>query len=164
MNPITTFLWFDGRALEAARFYVAIFPNSRIHGEEDYPEVEFPEGAEADPGSVMTVSFELEGTPFVGLNGGPLYSFTPAISFQISCETQDEVDYFWDRLTEGGGEPGRCGWLTDRFGVSWQVVPTTLGRLAAGPDQEAANRMWQAMLGMDKLVIADLERAYAGEQ
>lgn len=164
MKGISTMLWFDGQALSAARFYTAIFPNSRIHGEEAYPDVEFPEGAEADPGSVMTVSFELDGRPFTGLNGGPQFTFTEAISFVVSCESQDEVDYFWDRLLDGGGEPSQCGWLKDRYGVSWQVVPTALFEIASRPDQDGVQRAWQAMLSMSKLDIAGLERAYEGSE
>jgi predicted 3-demethylubiquinone-9 3-methyltransferase (glyoxalase superfamily) len=162
MKGLSTMLWFDGQALDAARFYVGIFPNSRIDGDDAYPDVEYPAHAEFDPGSVMTVSFALDGMPFTALNGGPLYTFTEAISFVISCESQEEVDYFWERLTEGGGEPGRCGWLKDRFGVSWQVVPTRLHELGSGPDPDGAQRVWQAMLQMDKLDIAGLERAYDG--
>jgi predicted 3-demethylubiquinone-9 3-methyltransferase (glyoxalase superfamily) len=151
-------LWFDHQAREAARFYASIFPNSVVHGDAVNPDDE-----PAEASSVMTVSFELDGVPFTGLNGGPQYTFTPAVSFVVSCEGQDEVDYFWDRLTEGGGEPGRCGWLTDRFGVSWQVVPTALFEITSGPDAEGAQRAWQAMMGMDKLEIAALQRAYDGE-
>jgi len=163
MQGLSTMLWFDGQALEAARFYVSVFPNSVIHGDAAFPDVDYPENAQADPGSVMTVSFELDGRPFTALNGGPQYTFSEAISFVVTCEGQDEVDYFWDRLTDGGGEPGRCGWLKDPFGVSWQVVPTALFELGSGPDAEGAQRVWQAMLGMDKLSIPDLQRAYDGE-
>lgn len=162
MNGISTMLWFDGQALSAARFYTEIFPNSVIHGGEDFPDVEYPENAEADPGTVMTVSFEIDGRPFTALNGGPMYTFTEAISFVVSCASQDEVDYFWDRLTDGGGEPGRCGWLKDRFGVSWQVVPTALFEITSGPDAEGCQRAWQAMLSMEKMDIAALQRAYDG--
>jgi predicted 3-demethylubiquinone-9 3-methyltransferase (glyoxalase superfamily) len=162
MKGLSTMLWFDGRALEAARFYVSIFPNSVVHGEDAFPDVEYPENATSDPGGVMTVSFELDGHPFTGLNGGPQYTFSEAISFVVACESQDEVDYFWDRLTDGGGEPGRCGWLKDRFGVSWQVVPTALFEIASGPDEEGSKRTWQAMLGMDKIDIEALQRAYDG--
>jgi predicted 3-demethylubiquinone-9 3-methyltransferase (glyoxalase superfamily) len=163
MKGLSTMLWFDGQALQAARFYASIFPNSVVHGDEAYPDVEFPVGAQPDPGSVMTVSFELDGMPFTGLNGGPQYTFSEATSFVVSCEGQDEVDYFWERLTEGGGQPGQCGWLKDRFGVSWQVVPTELLAIASGPDPEGGKRTWQAMLTMQKIDIAALQRAYDGE-
>ena len=162
MKDLSTMLWFDGQALAAARYYTAIFPNSTINGEEVFPDVEYPENAEADPGGVMTVAFELDGRPFTALNGGPMYTFSEAISFVVTCEGQDEVDYYWDRLTDGGGEPGACGWLKDRFGVSWQVVPTALFELGSGPDPEGAQRVWQAMLGMSKLDIAALQAAYDG--
>ena len=162
MKGISTMLWFDGRALEAARFYTAIFPNSIIHGDESYPDVEYPENAQADAGSVMTVSFEIDGRPFTALNGGPQFTFTEAISLVVSCESQDEVDYFWDRLIDGGGEPSQCGWLKDRFGVSWQVVPTALYEITAGPDEAGRQRAWQAMLSMQKMDIAELQRAYDG--
>jgi predicted 3-demethylubiquinone-9 3-methyltransferase (glyoxalase superfamily) len=162
MKGLSTMLWFDGQALEAARFYVSIFPHSVVHGDVVYPDAEYPEGARADPGATMTVSFELDGRAFTGLNGGPQFTFSEAISFVVACENQDEVDYFWDRLLEGGGQPSRCGWLKDRFGVSWQVVPTALFEITSGPDPEGGQRAWQAMLGMEKIDIAALRRAYDG--
>ena len=154
MNGISTFLWFDGAAEEAADHYVSIFPNSSItsvsrQGEE----------VEGVPAPVLMVSFELDGRPFTALNGGPMFSFTPAISFVVSCEGQAEVDEYWSRLSEGGSE-GQCGWLTDRFGVSWQVVPSALGTFIGGADTAGAARAMQAMLGMRKLVIEDLAKAY----
>ena len=154
MNGISTFLWFDGTAEAAADRYVSIFPNSSItsvsrQGEE----------VEGVPAPVLMVSFELDGRPFTALNGGPMFSFTPAISFVVSCEGQDEVDEYWSRLSEGGSE-GQCGWLTDRFGVSWQVVPSALGTFIGGADPAGAARAMQAMLGMRKLVIEDLAKAY----
>ena len=154
MNGISTFLWFDGAAEEAADHYVSIFPNSSIDSVSR-------QGAEADgvPAPVLMVSFQLDGRPFVALNGGPMFSFTPAISFVVSCEGQDEVDEYWSRLSEGGSE-GQCGWLTDRFGVSWQVVPSALGTFIGGADPAGAARAMQAMLGMRKLVIEDLAKAY----
>jgi predicted 3-demethylubiquinone-9 3-methyltransferase (glyoxalase superfamily) len=156
MNGISTFLWFDEQAAQAAAFYVSIFPNSSIDGqatfEDERPGKEF---------TSTTVSFELDGRPFTALNGGPLFAFTPAISFVVSCEGQDEVDYYWDRLGDGG-EPGRCGWLVDRFGVSWQVVPTALSEYLGGPDPEGSSRAMAAMLEMDKLDIAGLRQAYEG--
>lgn len=154
MNGISTFLWFDGAAEEAADHYVSIFPNSSIDSVSR-------QGAEADgvPAPVLMVSFQLDGRPFVALNGGPMFSFTPAISFVVSCEGQAEVDEYWSRLSEGGSE-GQCGWLTDRFGVSWQVVPSALGTFIGGADTAGAARAMQAMLGMRKLVIEDLAKAY----
>jgi predicted 3-demethylubiquinone-9 3-methyltransferase (glyoxalase superfamily) len=154
VNGISTFLWFDGAAEEAADHYVSIFPNSSIDSVSR-------QGAEADgvPAPVLMVSFQLDGRPFVALNGGPMFSFTPAISFVVSCEGQAEVDEYWSRLSEGGSE-GQCGWLTDRFGVSWQVVPSALGTFIGGADPAGAARAMQAMLGMRKLVIEDLAKAY----
>jgi predicted 3-demethylubiquinone-9 3-methyltransferase (glyoxalase superfamily) len=159
---ITPFLWFDDQAEEAANLYVSVFPDSRITGITRYGEAgqEVTGGA---PGSVMTVTFELFGQPITALNGGPLFRFTEATSFAVSCETQDEVDRYWDLLTEGGDPAAQqCGWLKDRFGLSWQIVPTVLGRLLGDPDPEKAGRTMQAMLRMKKLDIAELERAHAG--
>jgi predicted 3-demethylubiquinone-9 3-methyltransferase (glyoxalase superfamily) len=157
MQTITPCLWFDTESEEAARFYTSIFPNSKIVDTTYY--------GEAGPrpaGTVLTVEFELDGRSFTALNGGPQFKFSEAISFQISCENQDEVDAYWSKLTEGGGEEGPCGWLKDRFGVSWQVVPTALPRLLADPDREKAQRVMAAMLQMRKIDVAELERA-AGE-
>jgi len=155
MQKITPCLWFDKNGEEAARFYVSVFPNSRI--------VEVTRYGEANPsqaGTVMTVSFELEGQSYVALNGGPQYTFSEAISFSVSCETQEEVDEYWSKLTDGG-EEGPCGWLKDRFGVSWQVVPTALPRLLTQTDAETSQRVMRAMMNMRKLDIAELERAAA---
>jgi predicted 3-demethylubiquinone-9 3-methyltransferase (glyoxalase superfamily) len=157
-QKITPFLWFDGQAEEAANFYASIFDNSRILDVARYGEV-----GPGKKGSVMTVSFELEGQKFVGLNGGPHYKFTPAISFYISCRTQEEVDYFWERLLESGGKPSQCGWLSDRFGVSWQVVPDALIEYLQDEDREKAQRVMQAMLQMVKIDINKLKEAY-GQQ
>ena len=154
-QKITPFLWFDGQAEEAANFYTSIFDNSRIFDIARYGEV-----GPGEKGSVMTVSFELEGQKFVGLNGGPHYKFTPAISFYISCQTQEEVDYFWDRLLANGGKPSQCGWLMDKFGVSWQVVPDVLIELLQDKDREKAQRVMQAMLQMVKIDIRKLHEAY----
>jgi len=154
-QKITPFLWFDGQAEEAANFYTSIFDNSKVLDVARYGEV-----GPGEKGSVMTVSFELEGQRFVGLNGGPHYKFTPAISFYISCETQEEVDYFWDKLLEGGGKPSQCGWLSDRFGVSWQVVPDALIEFLQDEDREKAQRVMQAMLQMVKIDIKKLQEAY----
>ena len=156
MQKIVPFLWFDGRAEEAMNFYVSIFRNSKIGSVSRY--------GEAGPGakgSVMSATFQLEGQDFLALNGGPQYSFTPAISMFVNCDTQEEVDFFWDRLSEGGRE-NQCGWLQDKFGLSWQVIPTTLGELLGDRNREKANRVMQAMLQMKKIDIAKLREAYDG--
>ena len=157
MNGISTFLWFDDRAQEAAEFYVSVFPGSRLTGDDVFDDPR-PDG----PGAVTLVTFELAGRPFTALNGGPMFSFSPAISFVVDCDDQAEVDYYWDRLTEGG-EESMCGWLIDRFGVSWQVVPRALGSLIGGPDPDGAARATAAMLQMRKLDVGTLEAAYRGE-
>jgi predicted 3-demethylubiquinone-9 3-methyltransferase (glyoxalase superfamily) len=157
MQKITPCLWFDTQAEEAAAFYTSVFANSRI--------LEVSRYGEAGPGpagSVMTVSFELDGQEFVGLNGGPHFTFNEAISFQVSCADQEEVDTFWSRLSEGG-EEGPCGWLKDRYGVSWQIVPTRLTELLSHPDPQTSQRVMEAMLQMRKIDIAALERAAAAE-
>jgi predicted 3-demethylubiquinone-9 3-methyltransferase (glyoxalase superfamily) len=153
MQKITPFLWFDGKAEEAANFYTSIFPNSKI--------VSMMRSGETGPGpkgSVMSATFELQGQEFIALNGGPMFTFSPAISFFVHCETQEEVDHFWEKLSEGG-EKQRCGWLKDKFGVSWQVVPSVLGQLLEDKDAEKSKRVMNAMLQMDKLDIARLKRA-----
>lgn len=153
MQKITPSLWFDTEAEEAARFYASVFPNSRV--------VEVTRYGSAGPrpeGMVMTVSFDLDGQRFVALNGGPEFAFNEAVSFQVSCETQADVDTYWSRLSEGG-EEGPCGWLKDRFGLSWQIVPTVLPELLADPDRERSQRVMGAMLGMRKIEIEALERA-----
>jgi predicted 3-demethylubiquinone-9 3-methyltransferase (glyoxalase superfamily) len=155
-TQISTCLWFDGRAEEAANFYVSIFPNSKI-----LKTARYPEGAPGPSGSVMTIEFELDGRKFLGLNGGPHFKFNEAISFIISCQTQEEVDRYWQALTAGGGEV-QCGWVKDKFGVSWQVVPTALGELLSDPDAHKAKRVMQAMMGMKKLDIRGLQQAAAG--
>lgn len=156
MQKITPFLWFDQQAEEAARFYTSIFKNSRIGTVLRY-------GAEGPgpQGSVMIVDFEIEGQPFTALNGGPMFQFTSAISFVVHCESQAEVDALWEKLTEGGEEE-QCGWLKDRFGVSWQIVPTVLYEMLNDPDEGKVTRVKQAILKMIKLDIGELERAYAG--
>jgi len=156
MQKITTFLWFDRQAEEAARFYVSVFTNSRI-----VKTVRYGAAGPGPTGSVMTVAFELNGVPFTALNGGPLFHFSEAISFVVNCQSQPEVDTLWQKLS-AGGEPGRCGWLKDKYGLSWQVVPTVLPVLLSDPDAAKAQRTMQAMLKMDKLDIAGLERAHAG--
>lgn len=153
VQKITPCLWFDRNAEEAANHYVSIFKNSRIVTTSRY--------GEAGPlpkGTVLTVIFELEGQRFMGLNGGPLFKFSEAISMMVACDTQDEIDRFWDKLS-AGGEKGRCGWLKDRFGVSWQVVPSMLSELMGGGDAARANRVMTALMRMNKLDIAALRRA-----
>ena len=165
MGPqaITPCLWFDSQAEEAAQYYTGIFKNSRIGKISRYTEA----GHEVHgrpAGSVLTVEFELNGQPFTALNGGPHFQFNEAVSFQIMCRTQDEVDYYWNQLTQGGDPNAQqCGWLKDRYGLSWQVVPTVLAELMSGPDREAAGRVMEALLPMKKLDIAALQRAFEGE-
>ncbi|MFX1736123.1 VOC family protein [Paraburkholderia sp. A1RI_3L] len=157
MQKIAPFLWFNGQAEEAANLYTSIFRNSRITEIQRYGEA-----GPGETGSVMSVSFELEGQAFIALNGGPAFTFSPAISFFVHCETQDEVDALWTKLGEGGGEPRQCGWISDRFGVTWQIVPTALGRMLRDKDAGKSKRVMQAMLKMVKLDIAALEAAYEG--
>ena len=156
MPKITPFLWFDGQAEEAAELYVSIFENSRI-----VETSRFTEAGPGEAGTVMTVVFELDGQQFVGLNGGPQFPFTEAVSFAVQCESQEEIDRFWAALTEGG-EEGPCGWLKDRYGLSWHIVPTAAIRMIQDEDRERANRVMQAILGMRKLDLAAIEAAYAG--
>ena len=156
MSPIIPNLWFDTEAEQAAEFYTSVFPNSRIVSTALYPE-----GSPGPVGTVMTVEFELDGQRFVGINGGPQFPFTEAVSFQINCDGQDEVDYYWEKLTDGG-EESMCGWLRDRFGLSWQVVPAGMDEVFADPDPARAQRAMQAMLGMRKLDIAALREAADG--
>lgn len=155
MKPLVTCLWFDGRAMEAAEFYVSLIPNSRIGAVTPYP----AEAPGAQPGQVMTVEFELNGQPFIGLNGGAMYQFSEAISLQIACADQAEIDRCWDALTADGGEPGRCGWCKDRFGLSWQVTPEQLPRLLKPDNPARARAVMDAFMGMDKFDIAALEAA-----
>ena len=155
MQRITPFLWFNDNAEEAINLYTSIFPNSKIGSVTRYGE-----GAPRPAGAVMTANFELDGLEFVALNGGPHFSFSPAISFYVSCKTQAEVDDLWEKLAEGGEEQ-QCGWVKDRFGLSWQIVPTVLGELMGDPDPVKAQRVMQAMLKMGKLDIAALQQAYA---
>jgi predicted 3-demethylubiquinone-9 3-methyltransferase (glyoxalase superfamily) len=157
MPKIKPFLWFDTQAEEAAKFYVSIFKNSKI--------VKVARYGEAGPGpkgSVMTVVFQLDGQEFIALNGGPHFKFTEAISFVVECKTQEEVDEYWEKLTEGGQEV-QCGWLKDKYGLSWQITPTALGEMLSDPDREKAKRVMEAMLKMKKIEIAELRRAYGGE-
>src|SRR5262245_37600998 len=158
MPQLTPNLWFDRNAEEAAEFYVSIFPNSRVDRVNRAP-ADFPNGRKGD---VVTVDWTLDGQPFTGINGGPEFRFNEAISFVIDCADQAQVDRYWEALTAEGGEPGPCGWLKDRFGVSWQVVPKRLDELMAGRDPAGSERAMQAMLRMGKLDIAALEAAYRG--
>jgi predicted 3-demethylubiquinone-9 3-methyltransferase (glyoxalase superfamily) len=155
MGSITPSLWFDGDLEEAARFYTSVFPNSSIEGFHRYTDA-----GPGTPGDVMSGTFVLDGTRFVGINGGPEFPFTEAVSFEVRCADQDEVDYYWDRLVDGG-EESQCGWCKDRYGLSWQIVPERLHELVYDPDQERAAAATRAMLGMRKIVIAELEAAVA---
>ncbi|MFC9843581.1 VOC family protein [Streptomyces sp. NPDC060223] len=157
-NGFTTCLWFDGQAEEAVDHYISIFKNSELGRITRYTEA-----GPGPVGSVVTVEFVANGQKFIALNGGPQFTFNEAISFQIDCDDQEEVDYYWNKLTEGGGEGGPCGWLKDKYGVSWQVVPVRLVEMVVDPDPQKAARATAAMLKMGKLDIAALEKAYAGE-
>jgi predicted 3-demethylubiquinone-9 3-methyltransferase (glyoxalase superfamily) len=158
---ITPFLWFDDNAEEAAKFYTSIFKNSKVgkisrYGKEGYEIHRRPAG------TAMTVEFEIEGEKFIALNGGPQFKFTEAVSFSVDCKTQEEVDRLWERLTEGGGEEGVCGWLKDKYGLSWQINPTILGEMLADKDRKKAGRVMEAMLKMKKMDIKALKKAYEG--
>jgi len=154
MQKITTFLWFDQQAEEAMNLYMSLFKNSKVLSVSRYPE-----GGPMPAGTLMTATFQLDGQEFMALNGGPEFKFTEAVSLFVTCETQAEVDHFWDHLSEGG-EKSRCGWLKDRFGLSWQIVPTALGELMGDPNPRKAQNVMQAMLQMDKLDIAALQAAH----
>jgi predicted 3-demethylubiquinone-9 3-methyltransferase (glyoxalase superfamily) len=158
MPAITPSLWFDGTAEAAAEFYVSLFPNSRIDAVQRSP----ADNPSTKAGEVLIVGFTLDGLAFTGINGGPEFPFTEAVSFSIACEDQAEVDRLWDALVEGGGEHGQCGWLKDRFGLSWQVVPREMGAYLGGPDPDGAARAMVAMLRMQKLDVATLRAAYEG--
>ena len=162
IQRITPCLWFDDQAEEAAAFYTSIFPNSRVVAISRYGEAG-REIHDRPAGTVMTVAFELDGQRFTALNGGPVFTFNEAISLQVHCETQAEVDHYWEKLS-AGGDPGaqQCGWLKDRYGASWQVVPAVLPEMLADPESEGSQRAMEAMLEMKKLDIATLERAFAG--
>ena len=158
MQKITPFLWFDNNAEEAVKFYTSIFKNSKILTVARYNE----EGAKASgraKGSVMTIAFDLNGQEFVAINGGPVFKFTEAISFVVNCENQEEIDHFWEKLSEGGQEV-QCGWLKDMYGISWQIVPTILGKMMSDPDPKKSENAMKAMLQMKKLDIKKLEQAY----
>ncbi|MGH3749271.1 MAG: VOC family protein [Micromonosporaceae bacterium] len=156
-HPLTTCLWFDGQAEEAANHYVSIFKDSKLGRVGRYTDA-----GPGAPGAVMTVEFEVNGQKFVALNGGPEFKFNEAISFQVFCDDQDEIDYYWNKLTQGG-EPVMCGWVKDKYGVSWQVVPSVLIDMTTDPDPVKATRVFEAMLAMRKLDIAPLQKAYAGD-
>lgn len=160
MQKITPYLWFkDGKSMEeAVNLYTSLFKNSRIENM-----VRYPEGIPGVGGTVMTGVFYLEGQEFMVLNGGPQFTFNESISFFVKCKDQAEVDHFWNRLTANGGEESMCGWLKDKFGVSWQIIPDALGELMGDKDPEKSGRVMQAMLKMKKIIVADLEKAYRGE-
>ena len=158
MPKITTFLTYNDQAEEAARLYTSLFKNSRIKDIARYPDA-----VEGQGGKVMTVQFELAGQEYIALNGGPTFKFAEGISLLVNCETQEEIDTLWSKLTADGGKPGPCGWLTDKFGVSWQIVPSVLSKLIGGSDKAGAERATKAMLSMGKLDVGALQRAYDGE-
>ena len=158
MPKITPFLWFDSQAEEAASFYVSIFPNSKIGKVARYGKT-----GPGPEGSVLTIVFSLDGQEFTGLNAGPHFKFTEAISFVVPCKTQGEIDNYWSKLTSGGGQESQCGWLKDKFGLSWQIVPTVLGELMSDADPQKSNRVMQSLLQMKKLDIATLQKARDGK-
>jgi predicted 3-demethylubiquinone-9 3-methyltransferase (glyoxalase superfamily) len=157
MQKITPFLWFDNQAEEAANFYVSVFKDGRIKNITRYGDA-----GPGPKGSVMVVSFEINGQSFAALNGGPTFKFTEAVSFLVHCKTQEEVDYYWDKLTGAGGAPSRCGWLKDKYGLSWQIIPDVLLDMVNDPDAAKSNRAFEAMLKMAKIDIGKLQEAYAG--
>ena len=163
MRKMTSCLWFDDQAEEAARFYTSIFPDSKVDTTTRYS-AEASQVAGRPEGSVMTVTFELDGNKFMGLNGGPIFQFSEAVSFIVPCRDQQEIDFFWDRLIADGGHPSQCGWLKDRFGVSWQIVPENMEEIMKQGDAEGQRRMMAALLTMTKLDVAALQRAYEGAQ
>jgi len=156
MPKITPFLWFDSQAEEAAKFYTSVFKNSKIGTMARYGDA-----GPGPKGSVMTASFQIEGQDFVALNGGPHFKFTEAVSFVVSCESQEEVDYYWKNLIAGGGQESQCGWLKDKFGLSWQIVPTILSKLLQDKDAKKAQQVMKEMMKMKRIIVADLQRAYA---
>jgi predicted 3-demethylubiquinone-9 3-methyltransferase (glyoxalase superfamily) len=161
-HPLTPCLWFDTEAEEAANFYCSVFPDSEITAISRFPNA--GQDIHGKPaGSVMVVAFELKGQAFTALNGGPQFKFDEAVSFQVMCDSQGEVDYYWDALTKDGGQEGPCGWLKDKFGLSWQVVPAAIPRMMSDPDARKSARVMNAFMTMKKLDLAALERAYAGQ-
>jgi predicted 3-demethylubiquinone-9 3-methyltransferase (glyoxalase superfamily) len=158
MQKITPFLWFDGKAEEAMKLYTSVFKNSKIVNISYWGE-----GSPFPKGQVMTGVFELDGVQFYAFDAGPMFKFTEATSFFVSCETQEEVDHYWNKLTADGGQESQCGWLKDKFGLSWQIIPVQLMQLGRDKDAEKAGRVWQAMMQMRKIIIADLQKAYDGK-
>ena len=161
IQKVTPFLWFDSKAEEAVKFYTSIFKNSKILGITRYDET----GSKASgrpKGSVMTVAFQIEGQNFTALNGGPVFKFSPAVSFVINCNNQEEIDHFWSKLSKGG-KPNQCGWLEDKYGVTWQIVPTVLVKMLQDKDKKKVSRVTEAFLKMKKFDIATLKRAYKGD-
>ena len=158
MQKITPFLWFDNQAEEAVNFYTSVFKNSKMGNIARYGDA-----GPGPKGSVMTASFQLEGQEFIALNGGPHFKFTEAVSFVVNCETQEEIDSYWNKLTSGGGQESQCGWLKDKFGLSWQIVPTIIGKLLSDKDAKRSQRVMQALMPMKKLIIADLQKAAEGK-
>ncbi len=156
-QTITTYLWFDGNAEEAVELYTSIFPRSRVT-----KVARWGEGGPGPAGTVMNIAFELDGQQFIALNGGPHFKFTPAISLFVSCKSQQEVDHYWSKLLAAGGKPTQCGWLEDKFGLSWQIIPTALVELMSDSDPKRSGRVAQALMTMQKIDIAALERAHAG--
>ena len=162
MQKITPFLWFDHKAEEAAKFYTSVFKNSKIGKILRYDEAS-AKAAGGTVGSVLTIEFEIEGQKFTALNGGPQFKFNESVSFVVYCQTQDEVDYFWQKLTADGGQESECGWLRDKFGLSWQVTPTVLIEMLQDKDPKKSGRVMNAMMQMQKIDISKLKAAYAGE-
>jgi len=158
MQKITPFLWFDGNAEEAMNFYTSIFKNSKVVRVSRYGE-----GGPGPTGTVMSATFQIEGQEFMALNGGPHFKFTPAISLFVNCETQEEVDEIWNKFLSAGGKADQCGWLTDKYGLSWQIIPKALGEMLSDPDPEKSQRVMKAMMQMVKIDIAGLKRAYEGQ-
>jgi len=162
MQKITPFLWFDNEAEQAAKFYVSVFKNSRVGKVLRYDEAS-AKAAGGEVGSVLTIEFEIDGQKFTGLNGGPEFKFNESISFVVNCDTQEEVDYFWEKLTAEGGQESQCGWLKDKFGVSWQITPAILIEMLHDKDEEKSARVMKAMLQMQKIDIEKLKEAHAGK-
>jgi predicted 3-demethylubiquinone-9 3-methyltransferase (glyoxalase superfamily) len=161
VKKLTSCLWFDGNADEAAKFYVSVFKNAKLGRTSYYPDE--GQGVHGQPeGRILVVEFELEGQQFLALNGGPQFKFTEAVSFIVSCDTQAEIDYYWDKLTAGGGEPSQCGWLKDKFGLSWQVAPSKIGDWITDPDKRKSARVFAAVMPMGKIDLATLQKAYDG--